>query len=101
MHKIFRIRVTIALIEGRTAHFGLPRATGPHPPWAGLLAGKLLGTMTRDVVITREEIGGLMAGLLAVASAPTGHTHLIDWAMHNRDTLGRRYASELARRASF
>jgi len=68
------------------------------PPWLGLLAGKLMGLATGDVVITREEIGGLMAGLLAVDSPPTGTTRLTDWAREHRDTLGKVYASELARR---
>lgn len=68
------------------------------PPWLGLLVGKIVGSMTHDVVITREEIGGLMAGLLAVDSSPVGKTKLTDWAMKHRDSLGVKYASELIRR---
>ena len=68
------------------------------PPWLGLLAGKVMGVMTRDVVITWEEIGGLMAGLLAVDSPAAGKTRLTDWARRHQDTLGVKYASELARR---
>ena len=54
--------------------------------------------VTGDVTITREEIGGLMAGLLATGSPPAGPTRLTDWAREHRDSLGVRYASELARR---
>ena len=69
------------------------------PPWLGLLVGKIMGVMTHDVVITREEIGGLMAGLLAVDSSPVGKTRLTDWAREHRDVpWGSRYASELIRR---
>jgi len=68
------------------------------PPWLGWLAGKAMGAATGDVVITWEEIGGLMAGLLAVDTPPVGTTRLTEWATRHRDTLGRRYASELARR---
>jgi NADH dehydrogenase len=68
------------------------------PPWLGLLAGKIAGVMTHDIVITREEIGGLMAGLLAVDSTPVGKTKLTDWAVKHRDSLGVKYASELMRR---
>jgi len=68
------------------------------PPWLGLLSGKIMGLVTGDVVITREEIGGLMAGLLAVDSKPLGTTRLTDWAREHKDTLGKHYASELARR---
>jgi NADH dehydrogenase len=51
-----------------------------------------------DVVVTREEIAGLMAGLLSVDGPATGQTRLSDWVRQHADTLGRRYASELARR---
>lgn len=68
------------------------------PPWLGWLAGKAMGVTTGDVVITWEEIGGLMAGLLAVDAPSTGTTRLTDWALRHRDTLGKRYASELGRR---
>ena len=68
----------------------------PRPP--ARLAGRILGAIKRDVTITRAEIGGLMAGLLATASPPAGATPLTAWARANRRTLGARYASELARR---
>ena len=68
------------------------------PPALGLLAGGILGCLTGDVVITREEIEGLMAGLLEVQSPPAGMTKLTEWIRENADGLGRRYASELARR---
>ena len=51
-----------------------------------------------DVIITREEIAGLMADLLYVETSPTGETKLTDWITAHADTLGRRYTSELARR---
>jgi NADH dehydrogenase len=88
------------LVETLGQIIGCPRPIVSLPPWAGLVVGQLMGLKTRDVVVTREEIGGLMAGLLAVAAAPVGSTRLTDWAEQNRATLGRRYASELARRAS-
>ena len=39
-----------------------------------------------------------MANLLYVDGPPAGTTRLSDWARENADRLGRRYASELARR---
>ena len=51
-----------------------------------------------DVFITREEIEGLMQGLLYTASPPAGATTLTDWGKANAATLGVKYASELARR---
>lgn len=68
------------------------------PPSLGYLAGVLMGVVKHDVVITREEIGGLMAGLLAVDSRPVGKIKLTEWAKEHRDSLGTSYASELMRR---
>lgn len=77
---------------------GCPRPIVAIPPWLGLLAGSIMGIAKHDVVITSEEIGGLMAGLLAVDSSPVGRIKLTDWATEHRTTLGVRYASELSRR---
>lgn len=68
------------------------------PPWLGYLAGLMLGRLLGDVLITREEIKGLMANLLYVDAPPAGATRLSEWAKAHADRLGVRYASELARR---
>ena len=67
-------------------------------PQIGYLAGQVIGSLVGDVIITREEIEGLMAGLLYVDSPPAGTTKLSEWIKENATTLGRRYTSELARR---
>jgi NADH dehydrogenase len=59
---------------------------------------RFAGLFTRDVILTREEIGALMADLLCTQSEPLGMTRLSDWARAHADELGREYASELARR---
>lgn len=68
------------------------------PPVVGYWAGQLLGHLVGDVIVTRDEIEGLMAGLLYVDSPPAGRTKLTDWVQTHVDTLGGRYASELERR---
>ncbi len=68
------------------------------PPAVGYLAGWILGKCVGDVMITREEIKGLMADLLHVDSPPAGTTRLTDWIREHADSLGRKYTSELARR---
>ena len=68
------------------------------PPIVGYTLGVLVGKVLGDVVTTRDEIKGLMAGLLCTDSPPAGQTKLTDWAARNADRLGYRYASELARR---
>jgi uncharacterized protein YbjT (DUF2867 family) len=68
------------------------------PPQIGYIFGRLLGWFLGDVITTREEIAALMADLLYVDSPPAGQTRLTEWAAEHADTLGVRYASELARR---
>jgi NADH dehydrogenase len=68
------------------------------PPSVGYLAGRIIGKYVGDVMITREEIKGLMDDLLFVDSAPVGTTTLTGWIQEHADSLGRRYSSELARR---
>jgi NADH dehydrogenase len=77
---------------------GRPRPIVSIPPALGCLAAWLIGKAVRDVVVTRAEIAGLMAGLLYVDAPPAGRTHLTAWAAEHAAWLGRRYASELARR---
>lgn len=67
------------------------------PPALALLFIRLLGYMINDVVLTREELEGLMANLLVSESPPMGHTRLSDWLGQNADILGATYASELDR----
>jgi NADH dehydrogenase len=68
------------------------------PVWFGRIASSLIGYMVNDVLVTPEEIEGLMAGLLYTGSEPLGTTTLTGWAGENAATLGVRYANELSRR---
>jgi uncharacterized protein YbjT (DUF2867 family) len=77
---------------------GRQRPTIGIPPRLGVAFGRLIGTIVGDVVITPEEVAGLMQNLLVTASSPTGQTALTEWVLQHRDSLGRRYSSELARR---
>jgi len=77
---------------------GSPRPLVHTPPSLAYGVARLLGPLLGDVVITRDEIRGLMAELLYVPAPPAGRTALTAWAREHRDELGRRYASELARR---
>jgi NADH dehydrogenase len=67
-------------------------------PSLGYWSCRLLGLLVGDVVITREEIQGLMEGRLYVDAPPLGTTRLTEWIDHHRETLGRHYTSEMARR---
>ena len=58
---------------------------------------RLAGILTHDVVLTRDEIDGLMAGLPVSDARATGTTLLSEWLAENGDRLGRSYRSELKR----
>jgi NADH dehydrogenase len=77
---------------------GKPRPMMSVPPALGLLAGRLVGLLKRDVFLTKEEITALMAGLLESKAPATGTIRLSEWAKQNKETLGREYASEMRRR---
>ncbi len=76
---------------------GHPRPLLHLPPRLALTAAQAISLFVRDVVLTPEELDGLMAGLLVSSEPPRGTTRLADWLRENRDTVGAKYASELAR----
>jgi NADH dehydrogenase len=89
-----------ALIEAVGAAIGKRRTLVHVPPLVGYALGRVVGWWVRDTFITREEIRGLMDGLLCVNAPPAGSTRLTDWLRENASTIGSRYASELARRVN-
>ncbi len=74
-----------------------PRVMSP-PPWLGYAVSRVIGAFVGDMIVTRDEIKGLMRGLLCTNSRPAGWTRLSEWVQQHAETLGVRYASELARR---
>mgnify|MGYP000965004863 FL=1 len=74
------------LVEAVGAAIGVRRPVLRLSPALGHLAGLVIGRIVGD------------AGLLCVDAPPAGATRLTEWARAHADTLGRRYASELARR---
>ena len=71
----------------------------PSPPALTYAAGRVLGLFLGDIVLTRDEIKGLSAGLLVskAESQPPALTRLSEWLEENGAELGRRYASEIQR----
>ena len=67
------------------------------PPVVGLAMTRLVGLLLRDVVLTRDEVDGLTAGLLSSDAEPAGTTKLGDWLEDNGANLGQEYVSELIR----
>lgn len=66
----------------------------PQPTyWLTSIMGKVLG----DVILTEEEIQGLMDNLLISKETPLGKTRLSQWIGKNKQTLGASYANEIKR----
>jgi uncharacterized protein YbjT (DUF2867 family) len=67
------------------------------PPSLMAVAARGLGLLVRDVVLTPDEIRGLMAGLLVSHDAPLGRIAFSDWLDEHKTSIGRSYANELNR----
>ena len=67
------------------------------PPSVALLCARGLSYWVGDVLLTRDEMDGLMAGLLVSDHPAAGQTRLKEWLATNASTIGATYASELAR----
>ena len=87
-----------ALVETIARSLGLKRPIIGVPPELGYWSCRVVGLLVRDVVVTRQEIRGLMEGRLYVDAPPLGATKLTEWIDRHRNTLGRHYTSEMSRR---
>lgn len=72
------------------------RIVNAHPGLT-LFLSRLVSYAIRDVLLTRDEVGGLLANLL-VSSGPTpARTRLSEWLAENAHIVGTRHMSELGR----
>ena len=71
----------------------------PAPKLLTYAAGRFLGIFLQDVILTRDEVKGLSAGLLVSKSdaPPPARTRLSEWLDRNGAEFGQRYASEAQR----
>ena len=56
---------------------------------------QLMGPIVGDVILTREEIAGLMGDLLVSTEKPSGCTRFTEWLAKNAAILGNSYSSEI------
>lgn len=87
------------MVEMIATRVGVKRRIIVVPPTLGYWACWLAGAMVHDVIITREEIQGLMENRLYVNAPLLGWTKLSDWVAQHAASLGLRYTSELHRRS--
>jgi nucleoside-diphosphate-sugar epimerase len=67
------------------------------PASFGIFCGRILGAFLRDVLLTRNELRGLMGEMLTSEQAPNGTTRFSSWLEKNNATVGSSYSSEIAR----
>jgi uncharacterized protein YbjT (DUF2867 family) len=81
----------IAIAVGRRPRFVYlsPRMT--------LLSGRLVARYVHDVLLTSQELEGLMGELLVSSEKPRGTRRIDNWLLSNSESIGRSYSSELAR----
>jgi uncharacterized protein YbjT (DUF2867 family) len=70
------------------------------PAALGIYLGRLIGLATGDIILTRNELSGLMAERLVSKEDPRGTCVFSKWLHENKDQLGQHYASELRRHYS-
>jgi len=85
------------LVRSLARHIGRPARLVSISPALGVALSAIIGRLLGDVVITRQEIDGLMAELLVSHGPSTCPTRLSAWLPEHAAELGGRYASELAR----
>lgn len=89
---IFTFKEMVELIGEK---IGAKRPMISVPPRLALLAAQFLSIFVKDVLLTPEEVDGLMAGLLVSKEPPRGKTSLASWLEANKKHAGAKYASEL------
>jgi NADH dehydrogenase len=80
---------------GRAAHGRARVVRAPTALGLGLTA--VANRFLRDIVVTREELEALAAGLLLSSEPPRGRRSFADWVEASGRQLGTRYVSELER----
>lgn len=77
---------------------GVSKPVIPVPPTFAYFVSKLVNQLVDDVVITREEISGLMRGILDSNAPDAGAIKLSEYIELHKETIGCRYANEIKRR---
>jgi uncharacterized protein YbjT (DUF2867 family) len=85
------------LVEMIGKKIGAKRPLISIPPRLALLAAQFLSLFVKDVILTPEEVDGLMANLLVSKEPAHARTLFKDWLEANKNTVGMKYASELQR----
>jgi uncharacterized protein YbjT (DUF2867 family) len=67
------------------------------PPRVGVLLGEMIGLAVGDIILTQDELKGLMTNLLTSTQSPNGSTRFSEWLAVHRESIGSTYSSEWQR----
>jgi uncharacterized protein YbjT (DUF2867 family) len=90
----YSFRDLVSLIMER---IGAERPLVHLPPAGALFLSRIVGLAMGDVVLTGNELRGLVAELLVSGEPPACPTGISRWLADNADSVGRDYHSELGR----
>jgi len=85
------------LVAGIRASLGSRALIVHTPPMLAQRLITVIGKLVGDVILTREEVIGLMEERLFVDTQPAGRISQSDWIARHTKTLGKHYANELNR----
>ena len=85
------------LVAGIRASLGSRALVIHTPPMLAQRLLTLIGKLVGDVILTREEVIGLMEERLFVDTQPAGLMSQSEWIARHTETLGKQYANELNR----
>ncbi len=88
------------MVETIATTLGTQRRLIYCPSSLGIFFGRLIGLMTGDVLLTANELRGLMDEYLLSKEPPRGIVKFSDWLKENKEQLGQVYVSELKRHFS-
>jgi NADH dehydrogenase len=92
--EVFTFEELVRLIRSSVGSHSAMVRVSPRVAQAAIgVIGRALG----DVILTADEVSGLMADLLISDQRPRCYTRLTEWIQIHGSMLGRRYASEVGR----
>jgi uncharacterized protein YbjT (DUF2867 family) len=87
----------VGLVEEIRAAVGSRSRIVRVPPRLLLTMSKVLGLVMHDVLLTPDEYRSMAEGLADSDAPATGAIRLSEWLAEHRETIGMKYANELAR----
>jgi uncharacterized protein YbjT (DUF2867 family) len=86
-----------ALVRATAVAIDRPARIIHVPPWLALAALKLLNRLVGEVILSRQELDGLMTERLVSHEPPRGTQDVTQWLRDHAADVGAHYASEMER----